>query len=141
MNPTLQGWSSRGSFATPPASVRYGVAECWEQVASPSGSIFLYVPGVAALLGGQSGGSVRVTLARLKLALETPAASQLEVLGACGCRTAPDFADAISHLSDPESRQRLSDNIRQKAHEHFSLASFGERLQSMIGRGAPSNRS
>ena len=66
---------------------------------------------------------------------------QLEVLGGRGCRTEPEFADAITELSDPESRQRLSARISLQAQAHFSLASFGERLQSLIGHAAPSNRS
>ncbi len=64
---------------------------------------------------------------------------QLEVLGGRGCRTWPEFAEAIADLSDPECRQRLTESIRQTANEHFSLASFGERLRSLIGdRAYPS---
>ncbi len=64
---------------------------------------------------------------------------QLQVLGGRGCRTGPEFARAIAELSDPESRQRLSARMSLQAHAHFSLASYGERLQSLIGHGAPSH--
>ena len=64
---------------------------------------------------------------------------QLEVLGGRGCRTRPEFADAIAELSDPMIRQRLSASIRLQSQEHFSLASFGARLRSLIECGAPSN--
>jgi hypothetical protein len=65
---------------------------------------------------------------------------QLEVLGGRGYRTWPEFADAIAGLSAPKYRQRLSDTIRLEANEQFSFARFGERLQSLMGRCAPSSR-
>jgi hypothetical protein len=60
---------------------------------------------------------------------------QCQILGSRGCHTPTDFGDAITELSDPDYRQRHSDSIQQKANEHFSLASFGERLRSLIGDG------
>jgi hypothetical protein len=65
---------------------------------------------------------------------------QLEALGGRGCRTGPEFADAITALSDPACRNRFSMSIQHKANEQFSLASFGARLQSLIGHPSPSNR-
>ena len=57
---------------------------------------------------------------------------QCQVLSGRGCRTSSDFGNAITDLSDPEFRQRLSETIQWKANEHFSLASFGARLRSLI---------
>ncbi len=62
---------------------------------------------------------------------------QLEVLGGRGCHNRSEFADAIAELSDSESRQRLSESITHKAHEHFSLARFGTRLRSLIDGTQP----
>ncbi len=65
---------------------------------------------------------------------------QCIILGSRGCRTSTDFGDAITELSDPDFRQRLSQSVQQRANEHFSLARFGARLRSLIGDWDPSNR-
>lgn len=57
---------------------------------------------------------------------------QCKIMGGRGCRTSTDFADAIADLSAPDFRRRRSQSIQQTANEHFSLASFGRRLRSML---------
>ncbi len=65
---------------------------------------------------------------------------QCQVLGGRGCRTSTDFGDAITGLSAPEYRQRLSESIQQKANEYFSLTRFGARLRSLIDGLSQSSR-
>lgn len=57
---------------------------------------------------------------------------QLAALGRRGCRTVAEFSDAIEQLSIPSNRQHESERIRHLANEYFSLASFGERLRTLI---------
>lgn len=65
---------------------------------------------------------------------------QCQVLGSRACRTPTEFSDAITELSDPGVRQRLSVSIQWAANEHFSLARFGIRLRSLIDSSSQSGR-
>ena len=65
---------------------------------------------------------------------------QCTILGSRGCRTSADFGIAITELSDPALRHRLSQSIQQQANEHFSLTRFGARLRSLFDGMSQSNR-
>ncbi len=61
---------------------------------------------------------------------------QLEALGVSGCHAWPDFSHAISAITDPDTRRRTAESIRQRANEQFSLAAFGQRMHSLIDKWA-----
>jgi len=61
-------------------------------------------------------------------------AEQLAVVGGRGCRHEAEFSDAISELSDPESRLRLSEHVHRQANQMFSISAFSQRLGSLIAR-------
>ena len=61
-------------------------------------------------------------------------AEQLAVVGGRGCRHQAEFSDAISELSDPESRLRLSEHVHRQANQTFSISAFSQRLGSLIAR-------
>jgi hypothetical protein len=68
----------RSAFESPPPSGRYGVAVCYAQTSAYT--VYIQAFPMSVLLTGQPlGGSLRMTLSRMKISLETPAGSELIV--------------------------------------------------------------